>query len=103
MEKAPLKVNMPDGWVYTYLVLACAWSPGGGCTPGEWKHLMSSDGPSGRGRKRKNSQKPGETIEIDGDDPITSLKAISRLNPNDESMNRTQQQQGHQGGEGSGA
>lgn len=36
--------EMPDGWIFSHILMACAWSPWSGKTPSEWKGLCASGG-----------------------------------------------------------
>ncbi|CAN0431751.1 unnamed protein product [Pylaiella littoralis] len=38
--------EMPEGWFFQHLIMACAWSPWSGNTPSEWKGLCASSGKS---------------------------------------------------------
>ena len=58
----PEEVEIPEDYIYPYILVACAWTPWGHNTPSEWKYLMSSSGP----KKRK---KPDAGITLDTTNP----------------------------------
>ena len=81
---------MPEGWIYPYILMAHAWSPWGGKTPGEWKHLCASGGKAGK-------RKMQDQIKVDGDDVLASPEAmaagsgaLTRVNENDDPSSRRQ-------------
>ena len=82
-EENPEDVEVPEDYIYTWILLACAWAPWGGNTPSEWKHLMSSSGP----KKRK---KPDEDITLDEGNPVSSPSAMGRVNANGDPASRRQ-------------
>lgn len=41
---APKLKGVPKEWIFPYILLACAWSPWSGKTPGQWKNLCESSG-----------------------------------------------------------
>lgn len=75
--------DVPDSWFFPYLILAAAYSPWGGNTPSEWKHLESSSGP----KKRKKSSARTE-ITLDDSNPVCNPAAMARINPNGDAFSR---------------
>ncbi|CAB1107787.1 unnamed protein product [Ectocarpus sp. CCAP 1310/34] len=74
--------EVPEWWVFPFLLLTAAYSPWSGRAPSEWKHLDSSDGPS---IKRK-----GGDVTVDSENPVCSPAVMSRLNPNGDALSRRQ-------------
>lgn len=83
-SKDPKEDEVPDSWFCPYLILAAAYSPWGGNTPSEWKHLESSSGP----KKRKSTAPP--EITLDKSNPVCNPAAMVRINPNGDAFSRRQ-------------
>ncbi|CAN0217437.1 unnamed protein product [Scytosiphon promiscuus] len=77
--------SAPSGYFFPFLLLACMWTPWGGQTPSEWKHLMASDGPT-----NKRKVPPATELDLDDTSPVFSPKAITRLNANGDALSRRQ-------------
>ncbi|CAB1110922.1 unnamed protein product [Ectocarpus sp. CCAP 1310/34] len=74
--------EVPEWWIFPFLLLTAAYSPWSGQAPSEWKHLDSSDGPS---KKRK-----GGDVNVDSENPVCSPAVMSRLDPNGDALSRRQ-------------
>lgn len=61
--------DMPEGWFFQHLIMACAWSPWSGNTPSEWKDLCASSG---------KKQKVTDEDKLDvASNPLSSPEAMA--------------------------
>ncbi|CAB1109143.1 unnamed protein product [Ectocarpus sp. CCAP 1310/34] len=74
--------EVPEWWVFPFLLLTAAYSPWSGQAPSEWKHLDSSDGLS--------KKRTGGDVTVDSENPVYSPAVMSRLNPNGDALSRRQ-------------
>lgn len=81
--------EMPEGWLYPHLIMACAWSPWSGNTPSEWKNLCASGG-------KPEALKEEDKLDT-GSNPLSSPAAMAAaasarkmLNNNGDSSSRRQ-------------
>lgn len=65
---------MPEGWIFPYILMACAWPPWSNNTPGAWKNLCAS---GGKVAKRKLE----DQIKIEAENPLASPEAMAVGSP----------------------
>ena len=65
---------MPEGWIFPYVLMACAWPPWSNNTPGEWTNLCAS---AGKAAKRKLE----DQIKIEAENPLASPEAMAVGSP----------------------
>lgn len=73
--------TMPMGWFPPYILLAAAWSPWSGSTPGEWRNLEMSSGPSVR-------NEPKQEASLQEENPLSNPDILKRQSVNGEPMSR---------------